>query len=163
MVELISIGILTKTHALKGALKMRPFNPHTDFFNYTDHLYVNEEVYIIDRVQSQNGIFILTLKGVNDINEAEKLKGKEVFVDKSCILVDEDEILLSDMIGFKALFKGEVIGELVDFADYNAGFIYVIKNSSDKTFYLPDQEDFVESIDYNDGKIYFKDIEELLE
>ncbi len=162
--ELIPIGKLTKTHALKGALKMRPFNVNTEFFKYTDVIYLkNGKKYKIVKIQPQNGVFIVTLDGINSIEEAETIKGSEIFVEKSLIQIDEDEILLSDMIGFKAVFNNQIIGEVFDFADYNAGFIYIVKNSKNENYYLPDNDDFIEKIDYDKGEIFFKNIEELLE
>ena len=162
--ELIPIGRLTKTHALKGALKMRPFNVNTEFFKYTDTIYLkNGKGYKIIKIQPQNGIFILTLGGINTIETAQELKGNEVFIDKSLIPIAEDEILLSDMIGFKVIFKDKIIGEIFDFADYNAGFIYLVKNDKNENYYLPDRDEFIEKIDYDKGEIFFKNIEELLE
>lgn len=162
--ELIPIGRLTKTHALKGALKMRPFNVNSDFFEYTDIIYLkNGKEYRIEKIQPQNGVFILTLSGINSIEDAKKIQGNEVFIEKSLIPVKNDEILLSDMIGFKAIFNNEIIGEIFDFADYNAGFIYIVKNSKNEKYYLPDHDDYIERVDYEEGEIIFKNIEELLD
>jgi len=164
MIELVSIGKLTKTHALKGALKMRPFNVNTDFFNYTDTIFLkNKKDYKIKKFQLQNGIIILTLDGVNSIEEAELLKGQEVFINKKLIQVDDDEILLTEMIGFEAIFNKELIGKVSDFADYNAGLIYVVENDKEEKYFLPENDDFIEKIDYDLKKIFFKNIEELLE
>ncbi len=162
--ELIPVGRLTKTHALKGALKMRPFNVNTEFFKYTDVIYLeNGKEYKIEKIQAQKGMFILTLSGVNSIDDAIKIKGSEVFVEKSIIPIADDEIFLSDMIGFKAIFNNKIIGEIFDFADYNAGFIYIIKTENNEKYYLPDRDEFIERVDYDEAKIFFKNIEELLE
>jgi len=164
MIELVSIGKLTKTHALKGALKMRPFNVNTDFFNYTDTIFLkNQKEYKINKFQLQNGIIILNLDGVNSIEEAELIKGQEVFIDKSILAVDDDEILLTEMIGFEAILNGDIIGLVSDFADYKAGLIYIVENKSKEKYFLPEGDDFIEKIDYDLKKIYFKNIEELLE
>jgi len=164
MIELVSIGKLTKTHALKGALKMRPFNVNTDFFNYTDTIFLkNKEEYKIKKFQLQNGIIILTLEGINSIEEAEPLRGLEVFVDKNTLAIDEDEIFLAEMIGFEAILNDKRIGLVSDFADYNAGLIYVVENDKKEKYFLPDGDDFIEKINYDLKKIFFKNIEELLE
>ena len=163
--ELVSIGKLTKTHALKGALKMRPFNVNTDFFNYTDTIYLKaKDKYTITKFQLQNGIIILTLDGVKSIEEAEKLRGLEVFIEKDILPIDEDEILLTEMLGFEAILNGKVFGYISDFADYNAGLIYVIEDINNKEkYFLPEGDDFIKSIDYDKKKIYFQNVEELLE
>jgi len=162
--ELISIGKLTKTHALKGALKMRPFNIHTDFFNHTDKIYLeNQKEYKIERIRLQNGNFIIELQGIKTITQAQEIVGKTIYIEKSVIPIEDDEILLNDMIGFDVIFNDEKIGEVFNFADYNAGLIYIVKTPSGKIYYLPDQKDFIENIDYDNKKIIFKDIEELLD
>jgi 16S rRNA processing protein RimM len=162
--ELISIGKLTKTHALKGAIKMRPFNIDTDFFKYTKIIFLeNKKEFKIEKIQKQNDGLILTLDGIKSIDDAKELQGLEVFIEKSKIPVDEDEILLADMIDFNVMVNNKLFGKIFDFADYSAGLIYIVKDNNDDKYYFPDRDEFIEKIDYEEKIIYFKDIDEFLD
>ncbi|MBR4315689.1 MAG: PRC-barrel domain-containing protein, partial [Alphaproteobacteria bacterium] len=101
---------------------------------------------------------------VNDRTTAEGLKGTEIFTLKSSIIdEDSDEILLSDLIGFKILNNdSKEIGEVVDILNYGAGDILEIQlYGREKTALLSYNENSI--IDQNNEQGTLKiDTEHLL-
>ncbi len=166
MTEFIPIGKISKSHALVGAFKLRPYNINTNFFKYAEKVYIflnnNYKEFKLEKSSKANENIIVKLFGINTPEEADKLKGFELFVLKSDIPVNNDEILLIDLLGFKACFNENIIGEITNFSDFGGGNIYVIKTVKDEELLLPDNDDFIDYIDYENKKIIFKNIEDFL-
>ena len=119
----VLIGKIVNAHGIKGDVKVKSFtmNP-ADVCSYTPLLKSDDsELKIKLRSAGNSDVIIAHIDGVNDRTTAEGLKGTEIFTLKSSIIdEDSDEILLSDLIGFKILNNdSKEIGEVVYLkADY---------------------------------------------
>lgn len=166
MLSYISVGKILKTHGLKGALKIRPYNLSGRFFEYSTEIFLYQnnfyKKYEIEQIQHLNELLVIKFCDIDTIEEAQKLKDIEIFVLKDSIPVEDDEILYIDIIGFKASFNSKIFGEVVNIANYGAGEIYVVKKQSGTEVLLPDQSQFIDKIDYDNKIIYFKDIDLLI-
>ena len=126
----VLIGKIVNAHGIKGDVKVKSFtmNP-ADVCSYTPLLKSDDsELKIKLRSAGNSDVIIAHIDGVNDRTTAEGLKGTEIFTLKSSIIdEDSDEILLSDLIGFKILNNdSKEIGEVVDILNYGAGDILEI-------------------------------------
>lgn len=166
MSSYITVGRIIKTHGLKGAFKLRPYNLSSRFYEYAPEVYIKQgETYIshtIEHVQFFKELLILKISGCLTIEIAETLRGQELFVKEDVIPVADDEILLRDLISFEAFFNGEQLGNISAVTNYGAGDIYVVESESGQKYFLPDQDAFVKEIDYDQCKIIFQDIDILL-
>ena len=127
----VLIGKIVNAHGIKGDVKVKSFtmNP-ADVCSYTPLLKSDDsELKIKLRSAGNSDVIIAHIDGVNDRTTAEGLKGTEIFTLKSSIIdEDSDEILLSDLIGFKILNNNsKEIGEVVDILNYGAGDILEIQ------------------------------------
>lgn len=127
----VLIGKIVNAHGIKGDVKIKSFtmNP-ADVCSYTPLLKSDDsELKIKLRSAGNSDVIIAHIDGVNDRTTAEGLKGTEIFTLKSSIIdEDSDEILLSDLIGFKILNNdSKEIGEVVDILNYGAGDILEIQ------------------------------------
>ena len=59
---------------------------------------------------------------------------------------------IDDLIGLKAYFNGEYIGDLVDVISIYSNDVYVIKND-EKEFMIPAVKEFIKKIDLENGLI----------
>ncbi len=166
MTDFIPIGKISKSHALVGAFKLRPYNVNTTFFKYAKKVFIQNgdtfKEFTVEKSNKANESVIIKLLGINTPEEADKLKGLELFVLKSDIPVNNDEILLIDLLGYKAYFNENFIGEISNFSDFGGGNIYVVKTLKDEELLLPDNDNFIDCIDYENKKIIFKNIEDFL-
>ncbi|MBN2695435.1 16S rRNA processing protein RimM [bacterium] len=166
MSDFIPIGKIVKTHGLKGGFKMAPFDHDTTFFDYTKKLYLKIESdfkeFNIENIQNSGKSFLIKLKEIKSIEDAEKLISLNLFVLKAEIPIEDDEILLSDMIGYKIYSDNDYLGILDGFADYGAGLIYVVLSDDGKTYFLPDQDEFIKESNYDEKFIIFTNIQDFL-
>ena len=164
--DFISVGKLTKTHALKGALKMRSFSIKSNFFEYTDRVFVKKENQFIelhiDKVSVAKDHLILKFTNIKNIDDAQTYKGLEVFISRDDIPINPGEILLEDIIGFDVYYNEKQIGKVDSFTDFGAGLLYVVITNDKKEIFLPDNDEFIELFDAENKRVVFKDIEDLL-
>ena len=76
------IGKVIKTHGVKGELKI---NNYSDFkrFVLKKEVIINQNTYVIKSVRSQNELLLVMFEGINDLNEAQKLRGFEIYASDS--------------------------------------------------------------------------------
>lgn len=108
------IADIVNTHGLKGDLKIRVVtNNPNERFKRGAVAFISDNEYQIDRFYNQAGDYaLLHLKEVDDIKEAESLKGLSIFAD---VILAEDEFFYDDLIGLDVI-KGD--GTTLKISDY---------------------------------------------
>ena len=99
--------------------------------------------------------FIADLRGIKDRNQAETLKGTELFVTRDRLpQPQENEIYLHDLLGKRVMHEGVAVGVLTGFQNFGAGelleldtgllipALFITSNETDVVVALP--EDFLE-------------------
>lgn len=166
--ELLSIGRVSGTHHLKGAIKV------TSNIDSLEILVGNKVM-----IELPSGeIKILTVKKVSKmldkkwIVEFEELTNKTdagliqngvIKVRRDLLGIEEDEFLLNDVMGMKVVTEdGESIGEVVDVYETAAHDIYVVEDEEFETM-IPDVDVFIKNIDFNKREILVSLIEGMRE
>ena len=157
MVEYFEIGQITNTHGLKGELKVRTFTQSKKRFEELKSILVdfNGELikYDIEKVRYQNEIVLLKLKGVDDIDEALKLKSNYIKIPRTDAKdTDEDEFFIADLIGCE-VYENDLIGIVTDIFTAGASDVYVIKRKDQKDLLIPAIESVIKKIDVENKRI----------
>ncbi len=159
--EYLYIGKITSTHGIKGELKIKSDFKYKDLiFKKDNKLYIgnkkNEEVINTYRVHKQYDM--VTFNNYNDINEVLKYKGLNVFINKENLNLNSNQYLDEDLINMKVIYNNENIGKVINVVD--AGNNNVLLQL--EKFYIPKNDNFIEKIDFNEKKMYAKNIEGLI-
>lgn len=118
--EYLQIGEIVKPQGIRGEVKLRAMTSDMSRYARLETVYLKEgKNYVPRKVlkgRSYDGFAFLTLEGVTDRNQAEMLRGVEVYVDREhAIELDEDENFISDLEGLEAYdTQGNHIGTLVE-------------------------------------------------
>ena len=157
MVEYFEIGQITNTHALKGEVKVRPFTESKKRFEELKSILVdiNGELikYDVEKVRYQNDIILLKLKGVDDIDEALKLKSHYIKIPRTDAKeTEEDEFFIADLIGCE-VYENDLIGIVDDVFTAGASDVYVIKRKGKKDLLVPAIESVIKKIDVENKRI----------
>ena len=172
MQDLYQVGAITQTHGIKGEVKVFPMTDDISRFKNMKEILLDagREGYISLEVESarpQKNLVILTFKGINNINEIEKYKGKGLYVSKeNRVELKKDEYFIADMIGLKVYLDTDdksVFGTLTDVLQTGANDVYVIKLLDDREVLVPAIKDCVLSVDVDNGRITIHLLEGLLE
>ncbi len=151
--DLIEIGQIVNTHGIRGEIKLNPWTDDLYNIEELDVLYFeNGTELLIERSRVHKNTVIIKLKGIDNINDAEKLKGKILFTEKTPL--PEGRYYIKDLIGLTAVENEEEIGTLTDVFNTGANDIYEIKTKIGKTLYLPVIDGVIGDVDLENNKIY---------
>lgn len=149
--KLIKIGTIVNTQGLKGDVRVYPATDYRERFEEMDFLYIEGEKgeFDIEKVRYKKNLVILKFKGYDHINDIEKFKNKDVFIEKlSQEELEKDRYYVEDLIGLDVvdLNKGH-LGKLVEIIQNPAHDIYLIELESKKRVMVPAVDQFIKSTD----------------
>lgn len=152
MVDYFEIGHISNTHGLKGEMKVRPFTKTMDRYKELKTILIDikDELkeYEIENVRYQKDVVLLKLKGVDTIEEAEKLKNHYISIKREDAKeLEEDEHFIADLIGINVYEHDSLIGTLQDIFTAGASDVYVIKRNNKEDLLLPAIKSVIKNID----------------
>lgn len=145
--ELMEIGKVVNTFGIKGELKILPY---VKYFEDLNRINIKNNTYEIERMRKQKNLFIVKLKGFDDINQIEDLKDYNVFIDEQDKPeLQQGEYYIKDLIGFEVYTdEGKLLGKLDDVFNTGANDIYQVGE-----ILLPAIKDVVKQVDTKNKKI----------
>jgi 16S rRNA processing protein RimM len=158
MENLLRVGVISNTHGIRGEVKVFPTTDDVNRFKElkqvildTGKEHMNLE---IESVKFFKQMAILKFKGMDNINDIEKYKGKDLLVTRdNAVQLEEDEYFIYDIIGAKVINEEEQeLGELVEVMQTGANDVYVVKLLDGKEILIPVIKDCVLEVD-TDNKI----------
>lgn len=166
MEQYFIIGQIVNTHGVKGGTKVLPLTDDVKRFNKLKKVYIeinnNLVEYEIKSVKFLKNFVILQFKNVENMNEAEKLKGNYIKINRSdAIKLPKDSYFISDLIGIDVKTDdGEYLGKLTDVLHPGGNDVYVVKNQ-EKNLLIPAAKEFVKKVDLENKIMIVKLIEGL--
>ncbi|MCR5147338.1 MAG: ribosome maturation factor RimM [Eubacterium sp.] len=171
LTERFRIGVITKTHGIKGEVTVFPTTDDSERFNYLENCYIKTKneykpVTVTDNKFFKNTV-ILKFDGIDSIEEAEKYIKCELYVDREdAVSLEEGEVYLADMIGMEVVLEDRSsLGTLKDYMETPAQLIFVVelseevkKNHGDKIseIMIPDVPEFIKEVDVETGRMTVK-------
>ncbi len=143
MESMLQVGVITTTHGIRGEVKVFPTTDTARRFLELQYVYL-ESGGEYQKLEIQNVKFfkkfaILKLSGFHDINEAEKYKGKELWIPREeAQPLEEDEYYIGDLIGMKVVLEDKSsFGVLKDVMETGANDVYVVETDQGQEVLLP--------------------------
>lgn len=156
MSELIEIGKIVNTHGLKGEVKIVPWLDYPEVFEAFDVVYTadRKRELKVKNVKYQKANIIVKFAGLDDINEAEKLKNTVLFADKSLFDdLPEGTYLIADIIGLEVFEDDVSYGKVTDVFSTGSNDVYVIEKKGAKQLLLPIIDGVLEEVNIDEGYI----------
>ena len=156
----VYIGVIVNTHALKGEVRIISDFVYKDrVFKIKNSLYIgdlksHEE---IESYRVHKNYDMVKFKGINNINDVLKYKGKKVYVLRNNLNLKSDEYLESDLIGLNAIFEGKEIGTITDIINNNG---YKLIKINDKL--IPLKTNFIKKVNIEKNEVILKNVGELI-
>lgn len=158
MEDMLRVGVFANTHGVRGEIKVFPTTDDAQRFKKLKKLYLDtgrEKIELeIASVRFFKNMVILKFKGIDNINDIEKYKGKDLLVTREqAVPLKEDEYFIYDIIGAKVVTEdGKEFGELKEVLQTGANDVYVVKTTEEKEILLPVIEECILDIDV-DNKV----------
>ena len=161
--NLIYVGKIVNTHGIKGEVRLLSNFEEKDLvFKKDFKVYVGDErkELIINSYRPHKEFDMLTFRGIEDINQVLKYKGKKVYIDKEDLHLKEDEYLLEDLIGMNIICDKEVLGVVSDIYEAPQGKLLYITFA--KKYYIPYNNYYIKEIDTKKKEIHAENIKGLI-
>ena len=172
LMEKIKIGKIVNAAALKGEVKIYHYSDYKERFEELDSVIVcgdrrgsDERQYEIENVRYQKDMVIAKLKGVNDRNAAESLKGLDVFITEEDLReLPEDTFYIRDLIGCEVIDgrDGKTLGQISDVLKTGAQDIYQVELAFGGQALIPAVAQFIEKVDIRQKTVVIKVIPGLI-
>lgn len=103
---------------------------------------------------SKGDVVIARIKGVEDRNAAEAMKGTELYVQRSALpQAGDGEFYFADLVGLTAVMSGRVLGRVTAVHNYGAGDMLEVKTDSGRSAMVPFTDDAVPEVDLVGGRV----------
>jgi len=151
---MIKIGKYVNTHGIKGEIRiLSDFSRKDLVFIPNKKIYINNIEFSIKTYRKHKQFDMITLDGINNINDILFLKGKDVFVKKE----DINEFTLEDLYDYDLVIN-ENKYKLKEILNNNKQKLLLLTN--DKM--IPFVPSFIDKIDEENKILYMTVLEELL-
>ena len=163
--EMFLVGKIINTHGLKGLIRIEYYLKDPNKLELISRIFIgeNQNKYEIKKILSGKKI-LLELKEVQNIDDAETLKNKNIYIDvkeKELLIEDKDEYFVEDIIGMKVYDeKMEFIGTITKIYQTGKNDIYELDNNDKKL--IPASKEFIKKIDLKNKNMIVELIEGLI-
>jgi 16S rRNA processing protein RimM len=141
--EFLEAGEIVTTHGVRGEMKIYPWSDGPEFLLDFDRVLIDEKVYAVESCRVQKTCDLLKLKGIDTVEDAQKLRGKTIKVFRED--APADLIFVPELIGMDVIADGTQIGKIADVLDYPGNKVYVIEG--EHQYMVPAVKQFILSID----------------
>lgn len=156
--KFIEAGEIVNTHGVRGEVKIMPWTDTPEFLKAIKTLYIDGAAVRVLSSRIHKGALLASIEGIGNVNDAMRLKGKRVFIDRDDAALPEGRFFIQDIIGASVVTEsGESVGTLTEVIDAPAGMIYVVRDETEHL--IPAVPEFVLHTDADNGVITVRLIE----
>jgi len=164
----VLIGKIVNTHGIKGELKIlsdtdfptRRYRPGNSVFISTPEGFAEFQV---KSYRPHQGFDLLTLRGLDDINQVERFRGCEIWSEGQILSdLSPNEFQLSALLGHTLLQGGKPVGKVTGSRTYPQGDYLEGTRSDGASVLIPFRDEFIGKIDNSARTIEIIEMEGLL-
>ncbi len=158
MEDFFRVGVIANTHGIRGEVKIFPTTDDVKRFDYLKEAYIDagkEKIKVeLSNVRYFKNLVIVKFKGIDNINDIERYKGKDLLVTRENALpLEEGEYYLADIIGANVYTEdGNLFGSLEDVIETGANLVYSVQHEG-KEVLLPVIDDCVKEVNVEEKKV----------
>lgn len=156
----LEAGKIVNTHGVAGEVKVVPWCDGPDFLLGFDTFYLDGKPVSVRSARVHKQSVLLSLEGVEDVNQAMRLKDKVLYIDRSQVQLPEGRHFLADLMGLEVrdADSGEVLGVIHDILTPPAHEVYVVRGGKAEHL-IPAVDEFLVETNLEEGFIRVRLIE----
>ncbi|EAU41578.1 16S rRNA-processing protein [Fulvimarina pelagi HTCC2506] len=151
----VLLGVVGGAHGVRGEVRVKSYTEEpTDIGAYGPLQDENGNRYTVKTARSQKTVVVVKFDEVNERNHAERLNGRELFVERALLPEPEedDEFYLDDLEGLAVeTLSGDPVGIVVAVHNFGAGDILEVAPEEGTTLMIPFSEAAVPELDLETG------------
>lgn len=159
--DFLEIGEIVSTHSIHGEVRVNPWCDSPDFIKRFKTLYFDDkgenQIKVISS-RTHGNVALLKLDSINTVEEAQKLKGKILYMKREDAALPKGRYFIAELIGCKVIDsenKDIVYGELSNVSQTGANDVWHIKKNG-KEYLIPAIPDVVINTDVEKNIITIK-------
>ncbi len=163
------IGYVLKPQGIKGEIKINSVSPDIRRYKQLEKIYIvlknEEQAYFVEKSRISNRFVFFKLRGIESRNDAEELRGGEIFIkEKDLIPPADNEFFIHDLIGCQVVSdRGQEIGVIREVLQISSNDVYVIESKSGEEILIPAIKDVIEHVDIANKRVTIHLLEGLVD
>ena len=157
MHQMLCVGEIVNTHGVRGEIKVIPLVDDISAFDDLESFVIDNKTYNLESVRFHKNMLLIKLKEISDMNEAQKLKGKFLEVNRNDLKqLEEGRYYICDIIGLKVIDEniGE-IGIINDIQETGSNDVYITEYMG-KPLCIPALADVILEVNIDEGYMKVK-------
>ncbi len=156
--RLVPLGEIVTTHGIEGWLRLKPYNPQTATLASNQTIFLEKggscSPHWLQAVKPHKRHFLLHIRGIDGINEAEQWVGSILSVAEEALQpLGPGEYYYYQMVGLDVYdTQGEWIGIITRIWSKEGGDLYVVTGAH-KEYLIPAAKEIIEKVDLPGGKM----------
>ncbi len=169
MEDLLQVGVITQTHGIKGEVKVFPTTDDVRRFKKLKETILDtgkEKITLeIESVKFFKQFVILKFKGIDNINDVEKYRQKNLYVTRAnAVRLKRDEYFIADLIDIKVYEEDDkLLGILKNVIETGANDVYEIEMADGREVLIPAIKECILSVDVEARKMVVHLLDGLLD
>ncbi len=146
--EKIELGIITKPFGIKGEITIMPFSKEPIHLVNAKKVWVDENIYNVDNSLNNLKKIIVKFKNINTKEEAERLRGKKVFLETNSLeKLEDNKYYHYQIIGCMVIDKNiGKIGKITQIIETGSNDVYVATTNNSE-YLIPASKNIISKID----------------
>ena len=159
MEQLLQVGVISSTHGVRGEVKVFPTTDDANRFKKLKKIILDtgmeKKELEIQGVKFFKQFVILKFKGIDNINDIEKYKGKNLYVTReNAVKLKKDEYFIADLIDMQVVLEdGTLLGILTDVMKTGANDVYCVESEKYGEVLLPAIGECILAVDVEGRKM----------
>lgn len=159
MEQLLQVGVISSTHGVRGEVKVFPTTDDANRFKKLKKVILDtgmeKKELEIQGVKFFKQFVILKFKGIDNINDIEKYKGKNLYVTReNAVKLKKDEYFIADLIDMQVVLEdGTLLGILTDVMKTGANDVYCVESEKYGEVLLPAIGECILAVDVEGRKM----------
>ena len=157
--DYLYLGKIVNTHGIKGEIRiLSDFKYKEQVFKKGNNIYIGRDKIkeVLNSYRVHKNYDMVTLEGINDINDVLKYKGMNVYIDRNEYKFEG--IIYEDLIGMKVLSDSKEIGVIEEVLNSSAHPIIKLDNGA----MIPFIDEFILNVDLDKKEVKVKLIDGLM-
>lgn len=159
--QFLETGQIVSTHGIKGEVRFNPWCDSPEFMKRFKTLYFDkngEKAVKVTACRPHGNIVILKLDGIDTVEEAQKLRGKTLYMNRKDAKLQKGDWFVQDLIGctvYDADNNEKIYGNLTEVAQTGANDIWYIENNG-KEYIIPAIKDVVINVEVESESVFIR-------
>ena len=163
---MILVVKIVNTHGVQGEVKALHYTDGEVFFKKVKTLYKKDGTPLkIRSFRFQKGSVLLKIEGIDNMNDAEKLKMTELYAKKEDLpKLEKGKYYFFELMGLRGILPDKTqFGTVTDVIENNASNLLEFTRENGKKVLIPNIPVFVSEIDIEKGEIHISPIKGLID